>query len=99
MILDLLEDNKTPDSATLVFEFKDLISLSILISNIKPKLYQLLITNILNSISYIHSQNLIHCNLSTENIFVSKNYMIKIGGFEFAKTQEELSQGSENLDI
>jgi len=44
-----------------------------------------IITDILNVIKYIHSQNVIHCDLSLKNILIDKNDNIKLCDFGLAE--------------
>jgi serine/threonine protein kinase len=36
---------------------------------------------ILDGLEYLHSRNIVHCDLKTENIFIDKNKILKIGDF------------------
>jgi serine/threonine protein kinase len=43
-----------------------------------------LFVQILDGLEYLHSKNIAHCDLKSENIFLDKNKNVKIGDFGFA---------------
>lgn len=48
-----------------------------------------LIKQILEALSYIHEQNMIHRDLKPTNIFLDKNFIVKLGDFGLATTKEQ----------
>lgn len=45
----------------------------------------IIIFSIASGFSYLHSHNIIHCNLSTSTVFLSNELYPKISGFDYSK--------------
>ena len=48
---------------------------------ISQNVLNIIISDIISGLGYVHNKNIIHRNLKPENIFIDKNYNIKIGDF------------------
>jgi len=48
---------------------------------INQNVLNIIISDIISGLNYIHDKNIIHQNLKPENIFIDKNYNVKIGDF------------------
>lgn len=44
-----------------------------------------LIMNLVKAINFIHSYNIVHSDLNTENVFIDENGLPKIGNFNKGK--------------
>lgn len=89
-IIKLLDETRSIDSGTLVYDYTELICLSSFLQGSNSIDSHLLIHNIVNCLSRLHSLNIIHANLTTEVIFITKTFAVKLGGFEYSTNSEEL---------
>ena len=50
------------------------------------------------ALRYIHSRNIIHCNLKTSNIFLDEDYHVKLGNFFYSKIINSFSDENKEED-
>jgi hypothetical protein len=97
-IAKLVKHYETESSVWLIFELceKDIISHILSSNTYSEDEVQNIVVQLLTTLDYLHSKNIIHRELVPENIFVSKNGVedIKIIGFNFLSLSEKDYVGS-----
>ena len=91
-VLKLLEESESQSSGCLLFEYKSLSSLFFFLQTEEAFDTSLLVTNLLRSLSKVHSKNFIHRNLSLQTIHLSSDHSVKFGGLEAMISLEELQE-------
>ena len=97
--LKFVDDYKIPTSGSLVYNFSGLISLDLYMKQNKIVDPQLLISNILATLSQLHSLNITHGNLCPETIFIDAAFVVKFGCFEFSHYLDENEEKYESDKI
>ena len=98
--------DKSSNSLNLVFEFSNCIlsnKINYIIKNkmrISENIIWDILTQILIGLNYLHKKNIIHRNLKSQNIFLSKLRLIKITDFSFSVIQNNsMIQTSTNISF
>jgi len=87
-IVDLKEAFKRKQRVYLVFEFMDKNLLEILEGNpsgLEPEYIRKIIYQLVKSIDYCHSHDVVHRDVKPENLLISKEHVLKICDFGFAR--------------
>ena len=61
---------------------------------INQNVLNIIISDIISGLNYIHDKNIIHQNLKPENIFIDKNYNVKIGDFGIINQFDNMTEAS-----
>ena len=83
----------------LVYDYMETDLHAAIRENILDKIYKQFITyQIIRALKYIHSAELIHCELKPSNILLNSNYSAKITNFFYARTVASEIESSDDLD-
>ena len=59
---------------------------------ISQNVLNIIISDIISGLNYLHNKNIIHRNLKPENIFIDKKYNVKIGDFGIVSQFDNMSE-------